>query len=174
MHVSDPDAVVRLTVRPHLERGGFHLDRFDAYLDGELIVTSRQPLLDGARRLLERGFDPEALLTMQMHDRPYDSFQPKPMRELAEWTIKELDRRGLRRQRWEPFQYARPAHPIHARSADQSLAVGWIAWMTECPFLTAPGAAETACRLRVWGALARCGRAKAAPIRKIVSNDEVV
>jgi hypothetical protein len=76
MQISDLGAVLRLIVCPHLERGGFHVDRFDAYLDGELIVTSRQPLLDGARRLLQRGFDPEALLTMRMHNRPYDSFPP--------------------------------------------------------------------------------------------------
>jgi hypothetical protein len=124
MQISDLGAVLRLIVCPHLERGGFHIDRFDAYLDGELIVTSRQPLLHGARRLLERGFDPEALLTMRMHDRPYDSFHPKPIREWAKWTIKELDRRGLRRQRWEPLQNAVAVHPVDARSADDGLAVG--------------------------------------------------
>lgn len=124
MQINDPDAVLHLIVRPHLERGGFHIDRFDAYLEDELIVTSRQPLLDGARRLLGRGFDPEAPLTMRMHDRPYDSFRPKPIREWAKWTIKELDRRGLRRQRWERLQNARSLHPVDARIADQRLAVG--------------------------------------------------
>jgi hypothetical protein len=49
---------------------------------------------------------------------------PKPIREWAKWTIKELDRRGLRRQRWEPLQNAVAVHPVDARSADDGLAVG--------------------------------------------------
>jgi hypothetical protein len=124
MQINDPRAVLRLIVRPHLERGGLHIDRFDGYLDGELIVTSRQPLLDGARRLLERGFDPEALLTMRMHDRPYDSFHPKPIGEWAKWTIAELDCRGLRRKRWRPLEDAVSSHPVDARSGGEGLAVG--------------------------------------------------
>jgi hypothetical protein len=115
--------VLRLIVRPHLERGGFHIDRFDAGLDGELIVTSRQPLLDGARRLLERGFDPEALLTMRMHDRPYDSFHPKPVREWAKWTIAERDRRGLQRER--RLDQTMPCHAhMGSPAGDEGLAGG--------------------------------------------------
>lgn len=124
MQIGDLGIVLRLIVRPHLERNGFHVDRFDAYLDGDLIVSSRQPLLDGARRLLERGFDPEALLTIRMHDRSYDSFHPKPIREWAKWTIAELDRRGLRRRRWRPLEDAVSSHPVDARSADEGLAAG--------------------------------------------------
>ena len=48
-----------LILRPHIEhRNGwrFHLDRFDAYLNGELILTSRQPWYDAARELLRRGY----------------------------------------------------------------------------------------------------------------------
>ena len=59
-------APLRLIAHPHLERGGYHLDRFDACLDGELITTSRQPLLDGARALLARGFDPDVMLTIRL------------------------------------------------------------------------------------------------------------
>jgi hypothetical protein len=29
--------MITLTLTPHLERGGYHLDRFQARLDGELI-----------------------------------------------------------------------------------------------------------------------------------------
>jgi hypothetical protein len=32
---------LRLTLRPHLERDGFHTERFDAYLGDELICTNR-------------------------------------------------------------------------------------------------------------------------------------
>lgn len=51
--------MLTLILRPHIEHGSFHLDRFDAYLGDALIVTSRQPLYDGARKLLERGHDPD-------------------------------------------------------------------------------------------------------------------
>jgi hypothetical protein len=124
MQASDPSAVLRLIVRPHLERGGFHIDRFDADLGSEVIVTSRQPLLDGARALLARGFDPEAMLTMRTDNRAYDSFDPKPIGEWAKWTIAELDRRGLRRRRWRPLEGAVSSHPVDARSGDEGLAVG--------------------------------------------------
>jgi hypothetical protein len=93
-------APLRLIAHPHLERGGYHLDRFDACLGGELITTSRQPLLDGARALLARGFNPDAMLTIQLASSAADSFRPKPIREWARWTITERDRDGLRRERW--------------------------------------------------------------------------
>ena len=57
-----------LILRPHIEhRNGwrFHLDRFDAYLNGELILTSRQPWYDAARELLRRGYPGDTLLTMR-------------------------------------------------------------------------------------------------------------
>jgi hypothetical protein len=60
--------------------------RFDAYLDGQLICTSRQPLLDGARELLRRGCDPAALLTTRHEGKPYDNFVPAPIGELAKLT----------------------------------------------------------------------------------------
>jgi hypothetical protein len=92
-----------LTVRPHLERGGYHVDRFDAYLDGELVVTSRQPLLDGARALLDQGHPPQTRLTIRHHGRDHDSFAPRSIGELAKWTIKERDKGGLSRERWSAF-----------------------------------------------------------------------
>jgi hypothetical protein len=51
--------MLTLIVAPHVERAGYHLDRFDARRAGDLIVTSRQPLLDGARTLLRSGYDPD-------------------------------------------------------------------------------------------------------------------
>jgi hypothetical protein len=62
--------MIVLELRPHLERGGYHLDRFAAHLGGELVYIGRQPLYDGARALLERGHDPEALLTIRHAGRP--------------------------------------------------------------------------------------------------------
>jgi hypothetical protein len=115
-------APLRLIVRPHLERGGFHLDRFDACLDGELITTSRQPLLDGARALLARGFDPDAMLTIRLASSPADSFRPKP--EWARWTITERERGGLQRTTWRPFADARGSHAVASPPGKNGLAEG--------------------------------------------------
>src|SRR5215813_14216903 len=41
---------------------------FAAWLGVHLLCTSRQPLLDGARRLLEAGFPPDAMLVMRGPD----------------------------------------------------------------------------------------------------------
>jgi hypothetical protein len=70
---------------------------------GELIVTStRQPLVDGARELLARGFDPATPLTMRHEGNAYDSFHPLPIGKWAGWTYEERDRDGLRCVRWIP------------------------------------------------------------------------
>jgi hypothetical protein len=99
------DTVV-LILHPHIEPGGYHLDKFDAYLDDELILTSRSPLYSGARELLKRGLSPDALLTIRHVGKAYDSFKPQPIGELAKWTVVE-GRNGLSRQAWSPFPVAR-------------------------------------------------------------------
>jgi hypothetical protein len=99
--------MLTLTVRPRLERGGYHLDRFDAYLGGDQLVTSRQRLLDGARRLLEQGHDPETPLTIRRDGKDHDSFAPRSLGELARWTYEETSAGGIKRRRWQPFNAAR-------------------------------------------------------------------
>jgi hypothetical protein len=95
-----------LVLRPHIEeRGGkrFHLDRFDAYLNGELILTSRQPWYDGARELLRRGYPNSTLLTIRHASRDHDSFLPLEIGYLAQWSISESEHGGLKRIRWQPM-----------------------------------------------------------------------
>jgi hypothetical protein len=87
-----------LTVTPHVERGWYHLDRFDAHLDGDLVVTSRQPQLNRARALLDRGHHSETLLTIRHHGKE-DSFVPRPIGELATCTYEQSDRDGIKRRR---------------------------------------------------------------------------
>jgi hypothetical protein len=58
--------------------------------------------MTGARKPLEMGQDPDALLTIRHADRDFDSFEPRPIGELAQWAIKERDCGGLRRERWCP------------------------------------------------------------------------
>jgi hypothetical protein len=91
--------VVRVLVTPHVTRNT-HRDAFDVALDGEVIVTAtRQPLFDSARRLLARGFDPRAMLTIRHAGAPHDSFVPIAVGEAAKWTVRERDRGGLRIER---------------------------------------------------------------------------
>jgi hypothetical protein len=46
---------------------------FEARIDGRLICTSRQPLLDAARVLLAEGLDPETYLVMRHLGSAHDS-----------------------------------------------------------------------------------------------------
>jgi hypothetical protein len=95
--------MMKLTLYPHIERGGFHLDRFDAYLGDKLVVVSRQPLYDSARALLDLGVAPDTLLTVRHVGKDHDSFVPRPIGELAKWTIVDSDRGGLQRREWRPY-----------------------------------------------------------------------
>jgi hypothetical protein len=110
--VKSPLAEIRLVVSP--EAAG----RFTARLEstGELIVTStRQPLVDGARELLARGFDPATPLTMRAEGRSYDSFAPRPIRRWAKWTYTEGENTPLRCARWMP----RPAVGVGQKSGSE-------------------------------------------------------
>jgi hypothetical protein len=94
-------AVLRLIASPDRKRPG----AFSAYPEtGDAVVFgSRQPLVDGARELLARGFDPATPLTMRMEGKAYDSFQPMPIGEWARGTYAESEERALRRVPWMPF-----------------------------------------------------------------------
>jgi hypothetical protein len=100
MMLAPTKAVIRLVVAP--EAPG----RLTARLEGtgEVIVAStRQPLVDGARVLLDQGYDPGALLTMRHEGMDYDSFRPMPIAEWAKWTYKEREKGGIAIERWMPF-----------------------------------------------------------------------
>jgi hypothetical protein len=102
--VKSPLAAFRLVVTP--EHDPEKAGRFAARLEstGELLVAStRQPLVDGARELLTRGFDPATPLTMRMEGKAYDSFQPLPIGKWAGWTYKEGEKDALRRTAWMPL-----------------------------------------------------------------------
>ena len=95
-----------LTLSPHIEqRNGcrFHLDRFDVCLNGELILTSRQPWYDRARELLRRGNPGDTLLTLRDAGSDYDRFVPLQIGYLAQWSVSDSDRGGLKRIRWQPM-----------------------------------------------------------------------
>ena len=96
-------APLHVELRRHVERGGYHADRFDAYLAGQLICTSRQPWHDCARKLIELGDPPDYLLIVQHHGCAFDpTIKPRSIGELAKWTYEESDRDGIRKVRWRP------------------------------------------------------------------------
>jgi hypothetical protein len=109
-------APLTLVLNPHIEeRNGcpFHLDRFDAYLDGELILTSRQPWHDGARELLRRGYPGDTLLTVRHAGRDFDNSVPLEISYLAQWSISDSARGGLKRIRWQPMpEYLKRQSPV--------------------------------------------------------------
>ena len=79
--------------------------KFAARLEstGETIVSgSRQPMVDGTRALLARGYDPATLLTMRHRGSTCDSFKEAPIGEWAKWTYWEGEKRVLQRARWMP------------------------------------------------------------------------
>jgi len=95
---------IRLVVTP--ESAGRFTTRMEG--TGDLIVSgTRQPLVDGARELLARGFDPATPLTMRHEGKAYDSFLPMPIGHWAKWTYKEREKGGMAVERWMPFAFPR-------------------------------------------------------------------
>ena len=90
--------VLRLVLEPHATRHG----QFNAYLDGELVCVSADPLHDGARRLLELGYSPEAKMTTRHANKLFDSFVPARLSRLARWTACESSRDGIALRKYAP------------------------------------------------------------------------
>lgn len=93
--------VIVMCLRPHIEAGGFHIDRFDGLVDGVILITSRQPAYDGARKLIAAGYDPDAQITIISPSGT--AWPPQRLGALAKWTVSERDRGGLQRRKWAPF-----------------------------------------------------------------------
>jgi hypothetical protein len=62
---------LRLVVSPAFDgRGRRRHEQFEARLSGDVLCVSRQPLLDAARALLNRGMDPSTVLAKVHADNP--------------------------------------------------------------------------------------------------------
>jgi hypothetical protein len=93
--------------------------RFTARLESsgeDIVANTRQPLVDGARELLARGFDPATPLTMRMEGKTYDRFRPLPIGEWAKWSYAEGEKTPLQRQRWKPREMPIAACPEEQKS----------------------------------------------------------
>jgi hypothetical protein len=93
----------RLIVTPEADRQ--KAGRFTARMESsgeDIVANTRQPLVDGARELLARGFDPGTPLTMRLEGKAYDSVRPLPIGHWAGWTYTEGETTHLRCARWMP------------------------------------------------------------------------
>jgi hypothetical protein len=70
--------------------------------------------------MIDLGADPDTLMTIRHDGKDYDSFEPRPLGELAKWTIEESDKGGLKRRRWRPFSASRLVDIASPASADQA------------------------------------------------------
>jgi hypothetical protein len=77
--------------------------RFFGYLGDDLIVTSRQPFLDGARALLARGYDPATPYNMRHANSDALSFVTTTIGHAAGLSVS--DARTPRIQKFEPFDW---------------------------------------------------------------------
>ena len=77
-------------------------DKFEARLNGDLIVASRRPLFDGARALQKLGYGDDELLTARHEGAEHDSFHAQTIGTLAQWSTTESGNVSLRRTKWAP------------------------------------------------------------------------
>jgi len=90
---------IRIFSKPHPARPG----QFDAWLDGECLCTSRQPLLDAARVLSRRGVADDVILALRHFGSDYDAIRIR-VGTARLLRISERQREGLRLERWQPFR----------------------------------------------------------------------
>jgi hypothetical protein len=95
--MTDPQTII-LVITPAPKPG-----RFLGYVRDELIVTSRQPFLDGARALLTRGYDPATPYNMRHANSDALSFVTTTIGRAAELSVSEA--RSTRFQKFEPFEW---------------------------------------------------------------------
>jgi hypothetical protein len=76
--------------------------RFLGYVGDEIIITSRQPFLDGARALLARGYDPATPYNMRHANSDVLSFVTTTIGHAAGLSVS--DTRTPRLQKFVPFK----------------------------------------------------------------------
>ena len=123
----DSRAPLVIVARPALDAAGKPVPaRFDAALGTTVIVAAtRQPLLDGARALLERGADPDTTIILKHIGSEVESLRGR-IGAAAKLTVDEDS--TPRFKRWKPFSRGavqpsvRETAPFHAegRTGTQS------------------------------------------------------
>jgi hypothetical protein len=80
--IAAPSHTIVLVIKPSGKAG-----RFLGYISDELIVTSRQPFLDGARALFARGHDPSTPYNMRHASSDVLSFVTTTIGHAAELSV---------------------------------------------------------------------------------------
>lgn len=93
--MSSAPAPIEIVIRP---KG---IDRYLALIEGEAVITSRQPLFASARVLLDRGADPDTVVTMR-HEGSATVSLRSTVGRAAGWRVEEPDRGGIRLRRYVP------------------------------------------------------------------------
>jgi hypothetical protein len=88
---------------------------FETRVEGEgaTLCISHHPFLDGARELIERGYDPGELLVMH-HEGADTVCLSAPLAVAAKLTVNEGNERGPRFKPWKPFSSGAVAARIGA------------------------------------------------------------
>jgi len=84
-------------------QSGAFLARLDS--SAAIIAQSRQPLVDAARALLDRGFAPATPINdASRRQGVRQAWRRLPIGQWAKWTYTEGEGTPLRRQAWKPRQ----------------------------------------------------------------------
>jgi hypothetical protein len=107
---ADRHSPIVITVRPDTRHG-----RYRAYVgtERELLCVSRQPFLDGARKLVARGLDPKTMLVMRWAGAK-DCAPRGPLGVAAKLTVDEHNGAFAK---WKPLSRSAVA-PKSAKSTD--------------------------------------------------------
>lgn len=73
--------------------------RYRAYADGELICTSKTPLLTAARKLLDKGYTPGSYIGLTRDGTNVDLYSM--IGDAARRTVIENDKTGPRFGKWQ-------------------------------------------------------------------------
>jgi hypothetical protein len=77
--------------------------RYAAVLpDGRVLVQSRQPFYDGARKLLAEGVPPETVIEARHKGSSIVALR-STVGEAAKWSVEESDRGGIARRRYRAW-----------------------------------------------------------------------
>lgn len=77
------------------------IGRYLALIEGEAVITSRQPLFASARVVLDRGVDPHTVITIR-HEGSATVSMRSTVGRAAGWRVEEPDRGGIRLRRYVP------------------------------------------------------------------------
>ena len=95
--------MLRVILRPAFNRHGARLHgKFVVTLDGRQLCISSQPLLDGARVLINEGVDPATPIATRHAGADFDAMT-STVGAAAKWTVEEGERVGPRFACWKAF-----------------------------------------------------------------------